>query len=186
MGYTHYWRQKESIPVLHWKQITEEVRKVLAAPELYGVVRGPSGEGDPVVNDYEIAFNGDLAKDEDCETFKIDRVLPLFMNREQQDSRGPLCFTKTREMPYDIAVCAALIIAAHVTEKKQLFHLSSDGDARDWQPALDLVTHCCGSGYKMPKAIQTRESIEETTREYKAPAPLEVLRRHKDGAPKVF
>jgi len=53
-------------------------------------------------------------------------------------------FCKTAEKPYDIAVCACLIICKHWFPD---IKVSSDGDMGDWEPAIDVVRTILGEEY---------------------------------------
>lgn len=59
MGYTHYWRRPKLIPKETFKKIVADFGKLLPALEQVGVkLAGPLGEGNPVVSEDEVAFNG--------------------------------------------------------------------------------------------------------------------------------
>ncbi|MGB9812458.1 MAG: hypothetical protein ACPLRZ_11470 [Thermovenabulum sp.] len=60
MGYTHYWYRPKNIKPDVFSKIVEDFRKVLPIIKGYGVVlKGPLGEGEPIINENEVSFNGD-------------------------------------------------------------------------------------------------------------------------------
>lgn len=105
MGYTHYFAfSKEKAA-----DIKDGDKKFRKAVKLFkeGIKQLPDlklcngwGEGEPVITYEEVCFNGSAKLGEDCETF----FLPL------NEPMSPLDkFCKTKEKPYDVAVCLALL-----------------------------------------------------------------------------
>ena len=93
---------------------------------------GGLGMGEPVFNETRIWFNGYRKNGTDHETMMIDL---------KQDDAWDFC--KTARKPYDLLVCCTLIALANNLPPDS-FSFSSDGDAADWQPALDLYTKIIG------------------------------------------
>lgn len=153
MGYTHYWYRGKEIPSLVMGAIIADFKKVV--PTLGVELADGMGEGEAKLTAKEAWFNG--KRPEDYETFHFPQVL-----EKAYDSHKPvekICyykqdgtpvlnspnrvgkwfeFCKTAQRPYDIAVCAFLIIAKH--HLKDDIIIASDGELSDWQPAIDKVT----------------------------------------------
>lgn len=89
------------------------------------IIRGGQGEGEPIINESEIWFNGD--GEYAHETFGI------YAGQETDD------FCKTARKPYDLLVCCAILALANNLPQK-VFSFGSDGKLEDWQPAIDLYT----------------------------------------------
>jgi hypothetical protein len=90
------------------------------------IIKGGLGEGDPIFNETEIWFNGDEELGNDYETFSI--------NWKDTEAFG---FCKTARKPYDLFVCLTLLsFTEHFPS--DIFTLSSDGDAEEWQEAVDF------------------------------------------------
>lgn len=62
MGYTHYWYRPRVIRSIAFRKIVTDFKKLVPVlEEKYGVrLAGPDGEGEPIINDKEIAFNGPI------------------------------------------------------------------------------------------------------------------------------
>ncbi|ACX51830.1 hypothetical protein Adeg_0683 [Ammonifex degensii KC4] len=59
MGYTHYWYREKEISRKEFAAIVGDFKKLLPKFEEAGVkLAGPMGEGEPVINEDEVAFNG--------------------------------------------------------------------------------------------------------------------------------
>lgn len=154
MGYTHYFSKPKTIQAATWKKLTADVSTVIAnLPKKaihteykwdaatstssrieHKVKLALCGKEDqrgskPIVDSKMIYFNGAGSKKFDLghETFAIARV-------GGSGDFGNFC--KTARKPYDLAVCAALILLAYHVPKATV---SSDGDHKNWQPAYDLV-----------------------------------------------
>jgi hypothetical protein len=131
MGYTHYWRfHKDKMETETLRKtfalVSDECKKVLQHLRHRGKLCGGLGEGEPIFNESEIWFNGDGEKGLDHETFCI-----TWKGKEGFD------FCKTARKPYDLAVCFCLL-SFHKHFPSDVFTLSSDGSAEDWQEAVDL------------------------------------------------
>jgi hypothetical protein len=141
MGYTHYWRfhrDKMKTEKLRqtFKKVSEEIQELYKNLSLIPktgyhtdypiIIKGGLGEGEPIINESEIWFNGDGELGNDHETFSI--------NWTDSSAFG---FCKTARKPYDLLVCMSLLsFTEHFPS--HVFTLSSDGDAEEWQDAVDL------------------------------------------------
>lgn len=137
MGYTHYFEFKSPTPNCQkeFKQVRKEIRKVMKnLPEFSKtgggyyedepiVLCGGNGIGKPVINTKVIYFNGSRQKDLNHETFYF----------EFNDKPFSFKFCKTDRKPYDFMVCITLLsLRNNVTG----FKFSSDGNLKDWEPAI--------------------------------------------------
>lgn len=58
-GYTHFWRRTEHLNRARFAEAAQDVRRILDRTILEGMkLAGPTGEGQPEVDDRSIAFNG--------------------------------------------------------------------------------------------------------------------------------
>jgi len=152
MGYTHYWYQKRDFTGEEWKQIKLASLAVSHIIQ-HGVDRGPvfiqidirgwDGTGKAQFTNDEITFNGDKDKLENHETFRLNRVMPDPTTQPWREKyivrvRDYFAFCKTAQKPYDILVCAVLLIAKHVAPTA--IDYSSDGDEEEWRGA-ELLTN---------------------------------------------
>ena len=125
MGYTHYWRTKNSTDT-SWKKFTSTCRKLYknlpATTETAGgfykndpiEIADGLGENKPIFNNVMVYFNGkgELGH----ETFMIKRI-------PNQNSD----FCKTARKPYDLLVVACLIAAYQILD----YRFCSDGFYND-------------------------------------------------------
>jgi len=144
MGYTHYWSHDEELDRAALSRALVDVDKVVKAVQARGIaIRGPSGFDNPLVSEQGVEFNGDAQTGEDYETFSF----PLQgdgLTHAKRLHRCPWAFCKTARMPYDLAVCAALLVLKHHLGSQM--RLSSDGDRvpDEWLPAEALVQETLG------------------------------------------
>ncbi len=150
--YTHYFEITKRPGQVLWAQLMLDVQKLLnnlptcEELEQLGVenddkiiLRGPMGDKKPVCNSQRISFNGDAAKGMDHESFTL-------LSKKMSDS------CKTDRKPYDFAVCAVLILAYNYLPDIVL--VTSDGDAYDWDPALNYVRQYILPGAILPVGIK--------------------------------
>ncbi|MDP8268221.1 MAG: hypothetical protein P9L97_05780 [Candidatus Tenebribacter davisii] len=116
MGYTHYFPHTE-VPEEIWEKIVEDCKKVLRNTSILI-------EAHPFLDD--ICFNG--LGDDGHETFLLER--------KGSDGFG-FQFCKTAQKPYDLLVCACLLIYKH--HSPNTIELFSDGDEEDWKESTELV-----------------------------------------------
>lgn len=139
MGYTHYFEQYANCPPDKFALIVADFSKI--ADDQAAYIRGPDGDGPPIISDSLIDFNGDSEHEQDHEPMTI-----------QMQSEG-FAFCKTASKVYDAAVVALLLIMAHYAP--HIWRISSDGDADDWEDGQNLVQRVLG--YKDPLPFKTRE-----------------------------
>lgn len=179
MGYTHYFEQTQPTTPEEWALIVKDFARVLSAkPAEIGIAT--QGGQALEINASEIFFNGcdpttlnaDEGEDLSYEAFHLYR--DGSDNTEDYRKRGgkrfPFSFCKTAQRPYDLIVCAALIIVnRHAPDN---YDIGSDGTPDDWTPALELVTRVLGSGYSIPPRILSLDGYtEEFQKQYRAQHP---------------
>lgn len=146
MGYTHYYGYQPRWPRGQFVAAMRDAGAMVRACQEQGIIiRGGLGEGEPNLTDDELWFNGDGSQDLAHETF----IFP--MNEElaklSTDCHGPgglWDFTKTARKPYDLAVCAVLLVLKH--HLGEFLWINSDGDRceEEWLPAERLVKDVLG------------------------------------------
>ena len=142
MGYTHYWSHDENLDPSALIRALNDCREVAAAVQNRGIIlRGPDGTGEPEVSELGIDLNGD--GEESHETFSF----PIRGEDAQTAKRLYGCrwaFCKTARKPYDLAVCAMLLVFKHHLGDQ--VRLASDGRRRpdEWLPAERLVKDVLG------------------------------------------
>jgi hypothetical protein len=132
MGYTHYFRHGETTED-KWAAIVEDCKTL--HDNLPGDIwiAGWDGTGKPVFDKDKIRFNG--AKPAAYETFQISRKPER--NGWEDERRMPFKFCKTARQPYDLFVCACLLV--YKRHSPDTMELGSDGDAVDWVDAERFV-----------------------------------------------
>lgn len=137
MGLTHFWRRPASLSPVAFAAAVADVRRVLAAA---GVpLAGPDGEGEPVLRADVIALNG--RSPADCEPFVFHSSEP---EHRRGGDRAVSSFCKTRGLPYDLAVKAALVVLAH--HLGGALSVASDEPDDAWAVARALVAQVVGYG----------------------------------------
>ena len=140
MGYTHYWRQGQDFNQEGWAAICDATHKLIVAlPATVKIaVEYDEPEGLPVVDGSEIRFNGigDLGH----ETFLLERAARGFQ------------FCKTARKPYDVLVCAVLMVAGTVAP--DALSISSDGGEENWSAGLSLVKRTIDPEMQLPQSLQ--------------------------------
>lgn len=135
MGYTHYWRQKGDFSQPAWDKIVQDTKKVLLVSKV-PIQEDYNKKGPPIFNNSTIWFNG--VGEDAHETFALQRIQEEIPDYQVDKSRGRFDFCKTAHKPYDLMVCATLLIAKH--HAPETITLNSDGDWNyDWEEARDLV-----------------------------------------------
>jgi hypothetical protein len=129
MGYTHYWYYNPSKAKTRtgeaFSKALLEIKNYKNLLESRGLrVKGPMGDGDPILNEDVIAYNGDDARGQSHETFGVER--------EFQAQRDGFSFCKTARKPYDTLVCLSLITLFEAFGDRDVFSYCSDGDDSDW------------------------------------------------------
>ena len=147
IGYTHYWRRNKDISPETWAKIKDDVSYILN----HQMNRGLSDIGDPdecMITDDVIRFNG--RGDDGHETFLVTRLCPVPASYSS-DKTQSFDFCKTNQKPYDVLVTAALLKILEHTGGEG-FHVNSDGQFADWEPALGLLIAVCRPA--TPKAVE--------------------------------
>ena len=149
MGYSHYWtfdRSKmtqDELKIAFKKAVDEIVNLKNNLPKKI-VIKGRKGDGEPIFNEQEICFNGDINFNENLENFILTLKEPKFdvvgvMGKREKER----WFCKTDRNPYDLLVCASLIaLNKHMPEA---FTYSSDGDEEDWKKPKAFYQQFCES-----------------------------------------
>ncbi|SRR5260221_12697983 len=140
MGYTHYWYPKRPFTGGEWDAVGEAVTTLLSnLPTRIVLANGLGTPGThPEMTAKHIELNGQ--EPDEYETFTMKR-----------EPTGDFDFCKTAVRPYDLVVCGILIAMDLIAPGA--LNISSDGDASDWQPALDWVTRALGDGYAIPACV---------------------------------
>lgn len=144
MGYCHSWGRPKEIAPEVFRAVMDDVQKIVGsvAPTLglFGGIRikGATGAGRPLIDAERICFNGSPA----CETFWIARDFNTkYPDRTPGDDGLYWDFVKTRQLPYDRVVVAALTaLKVHLPATQ----LSSDGGREEWEPGLALFRTATG------------------------------------------
>ena len=135
MGYTHYYTQTRAFTPTEWHDLTAAFHHMLVHLPAHStnaggyyvdhplVIRDGWGFNTPEVDDHELVFNGDEASGMAHESFYLERANQGFH------------FCKTARKPYDLLVCAVLLVVTEIAPGA--ITVESDGDMRgaDWQPA---------------------------------------------------
>lgn len=116
MGYTHYWHRPKELDAEKFREFASDVRKLIELAEKKGIViKGGNGKGLPDITDESVRFNGDREKDNDGETFHVERIeqkklstIDNEMNYEKGTKGLYFKSCKTMLYPYDLVVAAVL------------------------------------------------------------------------------
>lgn len=201
MVHGHYFKKQRSPTAIEWRRITRAVKRLFeAAPKLSfsaggsyqnqplrgamityvelnfldgSVVHQPRNVTHAIVNVVQemqgtsaIMFDGkgDLGE----ETFVLSNASP---EKDQEISPG-IGYCNTAGKPYDLMVCATLIVANHIAP--DLLMINSDGGVDDWEPALKLV-RTWDKNVFLPDTIDFDASCD--------PAPMSVAERMQQISP---
>jgi hypothetical protein len=135
MGYTHQW-ESEAIADDGWAKLLDAANRIMGAADVR--LAGPMGDGEPVLDDQQIALNGVAADEEGYETFALD-------------ASGGRDFCKTARRPYDTVVTAILLRAALTVPG---FSVSSDGQWSEWEDGRALYTRVFGEAPAKPDGLR--------------------------------
>ncbi len=146
MGYSHYFSQHRSLSPQEWEPVCINLRRLLDALPLRSLSAGgfyddrPLHLADIEVTGEHIVFNGSGrggGEDLGHETLVLFRRIEDAEQEEpwRRGQRPLFQFCKTERKPYDLVVCALLILVGHYAPGA--FDIASDGGPTDWQPALD-------------------------------------------------
>lgn len=137
MGYTHYWQRiKQDHNSIVWKKFVKDCIELSKLSHLYfaDLGNGTGEESSPEFTNNSICFNG---LDADAhETFLLTRKY-IKGTYEEKKEKYQFNFCKTARKPYDIMVCACLILYKYYFPTE--VWVSSDGDSEEWQPAFLFI-----------------------------------------------
>lgn len=158
MGYTHYWswdfsklKGKTKEYEATYQQAILECQKVINKiaednRKTYGssLMAGYSAHTKPgQYSGIELNGKGGVS----CETF--------IMREHMKQNESDCC--KTNCHPYDDAVVCCLLILNY--RLGDVFHVSSDGDAQDWQPWADYVSDAIKRKVRVPSSIRSPKTM---------------------------
>lgn len=145
MGYTHYFKNAKEIAPRTWAKVCDDVRKILALPEVARLVCREYDEPDkaPEITESLIMFNG--RGDDGHET--------AYFPREAFEFK----FCKTARKPYDAVVCAVLLTIA---SRCAGFTVSSDGERGDFSEGLALCERA-GVAVNVGRALRKVDETEQ-------------------------
>jgi hypothetical protein len=140
MGYTHYFPHAKTTKK-KWAKILTDCKTLLEKLPKNIIIRGWDGGGEPVFNDEKISYNGNADNDLDHETFELlrDGAQP---EDYEADKKVGFRFCKTAYKPYDLLVCACLLVYKH--HSPDTLELGSDGDPEDWKASEEFVKDVLG------------------------------------------
>jgi hypothetical protein len=106
-------------------------------------LRGPDGTGDPIISPTRLAFNGDAARNGAADPFFFAQDARVEGSASESDARE-LASCDTALLPYDLAVCASLLIAKYHLGDALL--LRSDGKVEElgWPLAREVAGTALG------------------------------------------
>ena len=167
MGYTHYWDRQKRYSRQDFNRVVTDLQKLnfrLFSSDrggAYGGKRVILAGGDGEKRGYQelvkangsqskiykpvagtVNFNG--YKNDGHETFRFDRIIQAH-DSQDSSSRHPVKkttkfyfdFCKTAQKPYDLMVCACLIVMKYHLRRD--IAIRTDGDNDDWEHATDFV-----------------------------------------------
>ena len=140
MGYTHYWRQKGDFSQPAWEKIVNDVKKLVEISKV-PISKDYDTNKPAVFDENRIWFNG--VGEDGHETFGITRVQGEIPSYQSSPEKGRFDFCKTAYKPYDLLVCATLLVAKH--HAPEIIFVASDGSWEgDWEEARDFVEENLG------------------------------------------
>ena len=141
MVYTHYWAYQPDSPQFTaiFPRLVADSRDILGLVSYRGVqLAGPIGIGQPLLNGSIIAVNG--MRPESGENFVLAPGSGSGVTAHTEDGTAfRMDWCQTRRQPYDLAVTAILLRAAHLAPR----HVSLSSDDSwpcDWDAANRLLT----------------------------------------------
>jgi len=157
MGYTHYWSRPKTFTVKSFTAAAADCERVVKS--LKCQVQRESDDTTPAVFSRDsVRFNG--VGDAGHETFAIPRVFTRIYEGQKSDKDGWSDFCKTAAKPYDLAVCACLVVFKHHYEEK--FIVASDGDDghESWPEARAACHAVLGYGRYFSLKTQKRFDVK--------------------------
>ena len=142
MGFTHYFGHKKTSKI-NWALIVEDCKKlrVKLPKDIY--IDGCFAHPEAQFTDKIIHFNG---SDKDFKWEQREKGESPENRHEtfvlKQEGSNGFTFCKTARKPYDLLVCACLLVYKHHSPKTM--ELSSDGESEDWADAEKFVKDVLG------------------------------------------
>jgi len=136
MGHTHYWSVKNQLDSDSFGKAQKDCKTIcdiLKNKHDIHIQAEYNDDDPPLFGDNLIKFNG--MGDDGCETFFISLYETGYS------------FCKTARQYYDLAVQCCLLILHHYFQEN--FVISSDGNKKDWNKAVNLVNVAFTSEYKV-------------------------------------
>jgi hypothetical protein len=125
MGYTVYFSQKRPFTMQEWGDIRASAINMFNRLKQ---VKGGDGTGRPCIDNFDIIFNGDASKEEDHETFRL-----------QKNGNG-FNFCKTARKPYDRFVKAMLVVANYYAPGALEVTCDGDDEPDCWTEGVRIAT----------------------------------------------
>lgn len=159
--YVHGWSLPREIDAERWARLHAAACAALSAADRLIETRrvaiglsgsglhGPEGEGPWVVASDRIAFNGSAHDGQAGDAFVIERRPRGGVVRNPAVGDRVFRRCDTRELPYDVAVCAVLLVAVHVLRDD--LRLGSEGTLRSpgWRDAIEIVRRVLGTSDRL-------------------------------------
>ena len=122
MGYTHYWKTKRAFTEKEWAEMTKGTKKIIKESNV--PIGDGMGEGQPIITDNAISLNGKGANSH--ETFYVSKEPTKFD------------FCKTALKPYDVVVCACLLLMMKILGNDAEVHSDGNMNGADWAKGREL------------------------------------------------
>lgn len=150
MTYSHRWERPAVIPGSSWARIRNDVSIALQLFQVTSTnptwreagvepvaLRGPDGSGDPVVAPGHVAFNGDASRNGAADPFIFARDAQAGGEGTADDRVHASCATAL--LPYDLAVCASLLIAKYHLGESLVLHSDGKVEELGWPLAREVA-----------------------------------------------
>lgn len=154
MGYTHYFAQTLPAHPVRWNKVVADVRKLLDNLPEHSESAGGYYADAPLEIDAialcedHIILNG-KGPDAEKRALGLDLSHEDFFLSRTGDGRT---FVKTNRKPYDLVVCATLIVVNDYLPG--VFQIRSDGSTDDWMAAKDWASRVLGRPLFFPVNIK--------------------------------
>lgn len=154
MGYTHYFQQKKPVNDEQWAAFQHDAEILLNyIKKETDIVLESNDDNGILINDQRVNLNGDSSCDLDHETF--------YLEKDYRDFN----FCKTARKPYDLVVCALLLLAHK--HMPQHHDIGSDGSLAEWKEAMRLNAKLFNDAYHLPREVESSLEVEELEKELK-------------------
>lgn len=181
MGYTHYYRMRRDMTEDEFKRFGQDVERLIAAlPNNCGAFNtryALPAEGNPsdqrplmivaevtksgfIVDKNEVGFNGAGFEDAGHESFWVERSMKGAAEWEMNSTKTErFMFTKTAHKPYDVLVCAVLLVLKDVAPDAWV--VTSDGEVPQWAPSARFASQVLDRPMPLSDIGIFRENLEE-------------------------